>query len=158
MLLSVTAAKSHLIAAAAALSIAAVPAAPAHAWGDKEQGFLAGVVTALVIDGIVDANKKAKTVAPAPVYAAPVYVAPAPVVYSSISTTPAARAFNSYTTAERKAIQRTLKSWGYYHGSIDGTFGRGTYNAVTAFAADEGASSNLKSTAGAFAIYDGLIF
>ena len=151
MLLSVITTKSHLIAAAAALSIAALPAAPAHALGDKEKGFLAGVVATIIVNGLITR----KTVAPAP---APVYVAPAPVVYTTISTTPAARAFNSYTSAERKAIQRSLKSWGYYHGSIDGTFGRGTYNAVVAFAADEGASNNLKSTTGAFAIYDGLIF
>lgn len=30
-------------------------------------------------------------------------------------------------------IQQRLKQWGYYTGSIDGHFGRGTYNAVLAF-------------------------
>ncbi|MBQ7850926.1 MAG: spore cortex-lytic enzyme [Clostridia bacterium] len=30
-------------------------------------------------------------------------------------------------------IQQRLKQWGYYTGSIDGNFGRGTYNAVLAF-------------------------
>lgn len=154
MLPSVITAKSHLIAAVAALSITALPATPAKAWGDKEQGFLAGVVTALVIDGIVDANKK-KVIPVTPPPPAPVYVDPTP-VYTSISATPAGKAFNSYTKAERKAIQRQLKSWGYYHGAVDGSFGRGTYNAVTALAADEGAS--LKTMAGAFAVYDGLIY
>jgi len=151
MLLPVTTAKRSLIAALAAISITALPAAPAKAWGDKEQGFLAGVVATIVVDSLIT---KKKVVAPAP---APVYVAPAP-VYTTLSTTPAARAFKSYTLAERRAIQRNLKAWGYYYGSIDGTFGRGTYNAVVAFAADEGASNNLKSTSGAFALYDGMIY
>ena len=156
MLLPVTTAKRSLIAALAAISITALPAAPAKAGGDKEQGFLAGVVATIVVDSLIT---KKKVVAPAPVYVAPapVYVDPAP-VYTTLSTTPAARAFNSYTLAERRAIQRNLKAWGYYYGAIDGTFGRGTYNAVVAFAADEGASNNLKSTSGAFALYDGLIF
>ena len=153
MLPTVIATKRSLIAALAAISITALPAAPAKAWGDKEQGFLAGVVATIVVDSLIT---KKKVVAPAPA-PAPVYVAPTP-VYTTLSTTPAARAFNSYTVAERRAIQRNLKAWGYYYGSIDGTFGRGTYNAVVAFAADEGASSNLRSTSGAFAIYDGLIF
>ena len=43
MLLSVMTAKKNLIAALTAASIAAVPAAPALAWGEKEQGFVAGV-------------------------------------------------------------------------------------------------------------------
>lgn len=142
MLPTVITAKSHLIAAVAALSITALPATQANAWGDKEQGFLAGVVTTIIVDSLIT---KKKTVAPAP-------------VYTSLSSTPAARAFNSYTRAERKAIQRKLKSWGYYHGAVDGSFGRGTYNAVLAYAADEGASSSLKSTAGAYGLYDGMLY
>ncbi len=156
MLLPVIATKRSLIAALAAISITALPAAPAKAWGDKEQGFLAGVVATIVVDSLIT-RKKTTTVTPAPA-PAPVYVAPPPPVYTTLSSTPAARAFNSYTVAERRAIQRNLKAWGYYYGSVDGTFGRGTYNAVVAFAADEGASNNLKSTAGAFALYDGMIY
>lgn len=153
MLLSVMTAKRALIAAFAAVSIASLPAAPARAWGDKEQGFVAGVVATIIVDSLIT-NKRATTVTPAPT---PVYVAPTP-VYTTLGSTPAARAFNSYTLAERRVIQRNLKAWGYYYGSVDGTFGRGTYNAVVAYAADEGASGNLRSTAGAFALYDGLIF
>ncbi len=33
-----------------------------------------------------------------------------------------------------------------------------TYNAVTAYARDVGASGNLRTTGGAFAVYDGLLF
>ena len=71
---------------------------------------------------------------------------------------PGCRAFQNYSAAERKAIQRNLRAWGYYRGGIDGSFGPGTYNAVVAYARDEGASGNLKSTSGAYAVYDGLIF
>jgi len=152
MLPTVMTAKSHVIAAITALSIASFPAAPAHAWGEKEQGFVAGVVTAVIIDELLKQGRKAKVTPPAPIY-----VTPTP-VYSSIHSTPAARAFKSYSQAERKAIQRNLRAWGYYRGGIDGSFGSGTYNAIVAYARDEGASANLSSTGGAYGIYDGLIF
>jgi hypothetical protein len=154
MLPTVMTAKSSLIAALTALSIAAVPAAPALAWGDKEQGFVAGVATAVIIDEILKNNRKARAYDRRET---PVYVEPRP-VHTSIYSTPAARAFQNYSLRERKAIQRNLRAWGYYRGGIDGSFGPGTYNAVVAFARDEGASGNLKSTSGAYAVYDGLIF
>lgn len=154
MLPTVMTARSSIIAVITALSIAAVPVAPAHALGEKEKGFVAGVVTAIIIDELLKQGRRASVTPPAP---APIYVTPTP-VYASIHSTPAARAFNSYSTAERKAIQRSLRAWGYYRGGIDGSFGSGTYNAVVAYARDEGASGSLTSTAGAFSIYDGLIF
>lgn len=158
MLPTVTTAKSTMIAAIAALSIAALPAAPAHAWGKKEQSFVAGVATAVIINELLKQNRKARaaTVAPAPT-PTPTYVEPRPVI-GSIHSTPAARAFNSYSLTERKAIQRNLRAWGYYRGGIDGAFGPGTYNAVLAYARDEGASDRLSSTSGAYGVYDGLIF
>ena len=151
MLLSI---KTTAIAAATALSIAAIPAAPAHAWGDKEQSFVAGVATAIIIDEILKNGRKAKAYDTQPV-PAPVYVAPA---HTSIYSTPAARAFNTYSKSERKAIQRSLRASGYYYGGIDGSFGPGTYNAVVAYARDAGAAGNLRNTNGAYAVYDGLIF
>jgi Putative peptidoglycan binding domain len=78
--------------------------------------------------------------------------------YVSIHATPAGRAFKSYSLHERKAIQRSLRASGYYGGGIDGTFGPGTYRAITAYARAAGASGNLQTTGGAFALYDGLIF
>ena len=154
MLPMFTTAKSTIVAAIAALSVAAVPATPALAWGKKEQGFVAGVATAIIIDELLKQNRRAAAQPlPAPV---PVYVPPAP-TYTSIYATPAARAFNTYSLAERKAIQRKLRAWGYYHGGIDGAFGPGTYNAVVAYARNSGSASSLSSTGGAYAIYDGLI-
>jgi hypothetical protein len=160
MLLSVTKARTTLIAALAAASIAAVPAAPAFAWGDKEQGFVAGVATAVIIDEILKNNRKARAYdrgqTAAPVYVEPRTVYVEPRHATSIYSTPAARAFQSYSRAERKAIQRNLRAWGYYRGGIDGSFGPGTYNAIVAYARDEGQS--LRSTSAAFGVYDGLLF
>ena len=162
MLPTVMTVKSTLIAAIAAASIVAVPAAPALAWGEKEQGFVAGVATAVIIDELLKNNRKARLYdrgySAAPVYVEPRRVYSAPQHTTSIYATPAARAFQSYSASERKAIQRNLRAWGYYRGGIDGSFGPGTYNAIVAYARDEGASSNLRSTSGAYAVYDGLIF
>jgi len=154
-----TAARTTAAAALTALAVAAVPATPALAWGKKEQGFLAGVVTAVIIDELIEGNRARRVApAPAPVYPAPVYSDPAPATYSSVHATPAARAFNSYSREERKAIQRGLRHAGYYSGGIDGVFGPGTYNAVTAYARASGAGGNLRTTGGAFAVYDGILF
>lgn len=161
-----TAAKTSAIAAIAALSVATMSAAPAMAWGKKEQGFLAGVATAVIVDKLLDANKRSYRAAPAPTpyYGAPAFVDPKPTYGTtygsggSIYGTPAARAFSSYSAEERRMIQRQLRYQGYYSGGIDGAFGPGTYSAITAYARDTGASGNLRSTGGAFAVYDGLLF
>lgn len=153
------------IATAAALAVAATAAAPAHAWGKKEQGFVAGALTAIIIDELID-NNRARKAAPAPVYRdpGPVYRDPAPRPryetprYGSVYSTPAAQAFRSYSLAERKAIQRSLRAYGYYHGGIDGTFGPGTYNAIAAYARASGVPGHLNSAGGVYALYDALIY
>lgn len=164
MLLTFNAAKTTLLAGLTALSVAAVPASPALAWGDREQGFVAGVATAVIVDEIIK-NRRARMAAPVHVVPAPTfveprhtYVEPRRTVGTSIYSTPAARAFQSYSLSERKAIQRNLRAWGYYRGGIDGAFGPGTYNAIVAYARDEGASASLRSTSGAYGLYDGLIY
>ena len=160
MLLSVMNMKTTLIAGLTALSIVAVPAAPALAWGDKEQGFVAGVTTAIIIDELLKNGRKARaydrghTAAPTYVEPRPVYAAPSHT--SSIYATPAALAFQSYSSSQRKPIQPNLLAWGYYRGGIDGAFGPGTYNAVAAYARDEGQS--LRSTSAAYGVYDGLLY
>ncbi len=163
MLLSVMNAKTTLIAGLTALSIAAVPATPALAWGDKEQGFVAGVTTAIIVDELLKNNRKARLYdqgySKSPVYREPRYVEPRydePRHTTSVYSTPAARAFQSYSLRERKAIQRNLRAYGYYRGGIDGAFGPGTYNAVAAYARDEGQS--LRSTSNAYGVYDGLLY
>jgi hypothetical protein len=168
MLLSVMKAKTTLIAGLTALSVAAIPATPALALSEKDKAFLGGVATAVIVEELLK-NRRARMgtapvyVAPAPTYVEPrntyveprhTYVEPRRTV--SLYATPAARAFQSYSLSERKAIQRNLRAWGYYRGGIDGAFGPGTYNAITAYANDEGQS--LKSTSAAYGVYDGLLF
>ena len=161
MLLSVTKARTAVVAALTAASIAAIPATPALALSEKDKAFLGGVATAVIVEELLK-NRKARLAAPAPVYVAPAptFVDPHPYVEprrtTSIYATPAARAFQSYSVSERKAIQRKLRAWGYYRGGIDGAFGPGTSNAITAYARDEGGS--LSSTAKAYGVYDGLLF
>lgn len=154
MLLSL---KHSAIAATLALGIATLPAAPALAWGDREKGFVAGIATAIIVDEILKDARKTKPhhAAPPPVAPKPVHVKP---TYGSIHATPAARAFNTYSRAERQAIQRSLRSMGYYYGRIDGAFGPGTYDAVAAYARDAGAAGQLASAGGAFGVYDSLIY
>lgn len=162
-----------LVAAVTALSVALGAAAPAAAWGQREQDTLKGAVGALVLKAIIDDARRDR----APIYHEP----PAPIYRvvpdaprhdhgyghghrhekpkaQSIYHTPVARAFNSYSRAERRLIQRRLAHWGYYRGGIDGSFGPGTYSAVVAYARDQGQGRNLGTTAGAFGIYDGLIY
>ena len=153
MLLPVKTAKTTLIAALLAASVAAVPTNPVLAWGDREQGFVAGVATTVILNEIIKNERHRNATSPDVVYVEkPTHSS------TSISRTPAARAFSSYSKAERKAVQRNLRAWGYYRGGIDGSFGPGTYNAVVAYARDEGVLRNLNSTAGAYRVFDSLIF
>ena len=138
-----------------------MPATPALAWGEKEQGFVAGVATAVIVDELLKNNRKARLYDRGYTAAGPTYVEPRTVYVeprhtTSIYGTPAGRAFQSYSASERKAIQRNLRAWGYYRGGIDGAFGPGTYSAITAYARDEGIS--LSTTAKAYGAYDGLLY
>ncbi len=167
--------KTAAVAGITALAVS-TSAMPALAWGKKEQGFVAGVATALIIGSLIDHGKG--KAAPAPVYRpgptpGHVYV-PEPdrrddrrwhdgrhgktphKDITSIYATPAAQAFNSYSRRERMAIQRQLRAAGYYRSSIDGAFGPGTYNAVAAYARDAGTS--LRTTGNAYAVYDALLY
>lgn len=169
--------KASALSLVTALAIA-TSAGPALAWGQREQDTLKGAVGALVLKSIIDDARRdrAPIYRPVPQYE-PQYV-PAPEPhgyypgnrgrghayghykhqrdYNSIYSTPAARAFNSYSSSERRLIQRRLAYWGYYRGGVDGSFGPGTYSAVQAYARDQGVS--LGSTASAFGVYDGLIY
>jgi hypothetical protein len=138
------------LAGITAAAIALTTAAPAQAWGQRERDFLKGIVATVIVTEIIRDSKRHHQPAPRP---AP---QPQPVQYTSISQTPAAMAFNSYSYNQRRVIQQRLSAYGYYNSSIDGSFGRGTYNAVVAYARDNGQS--LANRNGAFAVYDGLIY
>lgn len=150
---ALTKAKTGAIAAVTALSIAAIPATPALAWGEREQDFLKGVATAVVVGAIIKEARRDKRRAPDPVY----HPAPAPEP-TSIYRTAAARAFQSYSAGERRAIQRELSRVGLYRGAIDGSFGPSTYRATVAYAREVNAVRKLETTGGAYALYDGLIY
>lgn len=158
--------KRSAIAAVTALAIA-LPAAPALAWGQREQDVLKGVVGTLLVQSFIretKPNQRRQPVYQQPVYQQPVYApphyqeAPRYQQHTSIYRTPAARAFNSYSSAERRLIQKRLSAYGYYRGGIDGSFGPGTYSAIAAYADDQGQTQLLASTNSAFGVFDGLIY
>ena len=159
--------KTVAITTVTALSIALGAAAPAAAWGQREQDTLKGVVGALIITSIINDARRDRGAPvyheePQPIYNDGYYHPPKKhkpkPVHQSVYRTPAAHAFNSYSASERRLIQRRLAHWGYYQGGIDGSFGPGTYSAIAAYARDNGQGQQLASTAGAFGVYDGLIF
>ncbi|GAB1479350.1 peptidoglycan-binding protein [Paracoccaceae bacterium] len=154
---------------ATAFAVALVPAAPALAWGDREQGVVTGIAGTLLLQGILrdlEAQNRPRPVpqpypepypTPRPYYPAP---QPTPGYHqgNSIWRTPVAEAFQSYSRSERKAIQRQLSRYGYYRGGADGAFGPGTYSAITGYARDSGDGAMLRTTAGSFAVLDGLLY
>ncbi|MFN6951425.1 MAG: peptidoglycan-binding domain-containing protein [Albidovulum sp.] len=165
--------------AIAALSLGLSMPAPAFAWGEKEQNALAAIVAAGVIGTIIMNESKRRNAAPvarAPIqtvpgydqpryqqryesryqdpYATPRYQSAAP---SGIYATPAARAFNSYSPSQRRAIQARLANAGYYRGGIDGTFGPMTYRAIMAIAGDSTGTAQLETLGGAHEFYDAIL-
>lgn len=168
--------KSTAIAGLTALSLAFGAAAPAQALGKNERNFLKGVAATLIIGAILnDANNRA-TAAPQP---QPRYEPrheprrepryeprhdrrpdQGRVVGSSgsVAGSVAAQAFNTYGHADRRAIQTRLRAYGYYSGGIDGAYGPATHRAVVAYARDSGGANQLNSRAGAYGVYDGLIY
>jgi hypothetical protein len=152
--------KTAAVTALTATALFASTLVPAQAFGDRERSFLQGVVAAVIVDKLIEDSHRPRVQAqPQVVYVPqePVYQ-PQPTHTISLYQTPAARAFNSYSRAERVAIQRRLAAMGYYRSGIDGSFGRGTYNAVVAYAQDNGLSDRLAGTNTAFGVYDALIY
>ena len=165
MLPAVSNIKRNTIAVLTALSIA-LPAVPALAWGQREQDVLKGAAGVILLQGIIRETKPNKH------HYQPRYEPQYEPRYEpryqpryepryepqrvSVYNTVAAQAFNSYSSSERRLIQRRLAAYGYYRGGIDGSFGPGTYNAVVAYAGDQGQS--LRSSSSAYGVYDGLIY
>lgn len=166
MLPAVSNIKRNTIAALLALAVA-LPAAPALAWGQREQDVLKGAAGVILLQGIIretKPNKKHYQPRYEPRYEPryqqyqPRYEPRYEPQRVSVYSTAAARAFNNYSSSERRLIQRRLSSYGYYRGGIDGSFGPGTYNAVVAYADAQGQTRQLASTNSAYGVYDGLIY
>ena len=168
--------KTHLIAGTVAVSLLAGSVAPAFAWGKDEQNVAKGALAVLLLGAMmrdVDHHNRVNN-PPAynpPVYRQPVYREPVyyddqprhqPPVYQppmqSVYSTPAAMAFNAYSGDERRRIQATLANYGYYHGRVDGSFGPGTYQALTGYATQSGKMARLETRGGAFGLMDGLLY
>jgi hypothetical protein len=139
-----------MFAAVTAIAIATIPAAPAQAWDKNEQNFLKGIAATLLVGALLrDANKARAIPAPLP---AP---KPQPV---SVHRSTVAQVYQTYSSAERRMIQRSLRQYGYYGGATDGAFGSGTLNAIVAYARSEGMASYLKTTDGTYGVLDSLIY
>lgn len=168
--------RTSATAAITALSLALALPAPAHAWGEKEQNLAAlaaaGIIGTLIWQRTQRQNGAVVGRAPVrnysvynqpryqqPTYQEPDYPQPrySPPVGSNLYSTPAARAFNSYSLNERRAIQSRLAQAGYYNGSIDGSFGPMTYRAVMAISRDSTGSDKLGTMGGAFQFYDTIL-
>ena len=136
--------RKSAIAATAALSLAAASATPVHALGKNEKNFLLGAGAALLIGSIYMNNKNRTQTQQA--YRTPSY------------SSSAARAFNSYSATERRQIQSKLKAYGYYRGTVDGSFGPQTQQAVAGYAGATLGTAKLSSMNGAFEVYDSLLY
>lgn len=164
------------ISGIAALSLAMTAAAPAHAWGKKEQDLVKGLAAAAIIGAVILNNRNSQPATtqrytqpqyqpPAQTYSAPAsYQQPTyqptyqqPSYQSGIYSSPAAQAFNRLSAHERRAVQTRLSNWGYYHGGIDGSFGPQTHRAIMAYAGDTQGTNQLSTTAGAYDFYAQLI-
>ena len=161
-------AKRALISGSVALALLGTSVAPALAWGQREQDFTKGALSVLLLGAIVKDAQRHRAYEQAPqVYAPanpPVYYQPPvyqPPVYQpaqSYYATPAAQAFQSYSPGERRRIQAALANYGYYFGYVDGSFGPGTYRAITAYARESGQMAMLETRGGAYGLLDSLIY
>lgn len=163
MLPLISSTKRTLIAGVTALSVACAGATPALAWGKKEQGILTGIAAVLLFQQIVGRSQAAPVYQPrtqpqAQPQQPPRYQEPARYQPASIYATPVGQAFNAYSDAEQRRIQSTLSAYGYYQGTIDGSFGPGTYNALALYASRSDKVALMDSRSGAFTLLDGLLF
>jgi Putative peptidoglycan binding domain len=156
MLPLLTNAKRNLIAGVTVMAVLASGASPALAWGKNERNFLAGIAATLLVQEMLrDMRRNQQPVYRQPVVQDPVRYDPAPV---SVYGTPMAQAFNMYSDAEQRRIQSSLSAFGYYRGTIDGSFGAGTYNALALYASRTNRVALMESRTGSFTLLDDLLF
>lgn len=151
--------KSRMLTALLIAALAMPAASPALAWGKKEQRNLAALALLGTLGALYYANNRDQfSPQPKPQPQPQPLPYPQPAPQASIYQTPVAYAFQRYTYAERQRIQSRLAGWGYYRGGIDGSFGPGTYTAITSFARANNQTARLDSTTDAYALLDGLLF
>lgn len=154
--------KSKILTATivAGLSLSAVT--PASALGKNERNFLKGVAATLVIGALLNEARAQPATRSVQVPTAPAYPdahVPARVIGTETSSYAAtAQAFRAYAQTDRRAIQTRLRQFGYYRGSIDGVFGPATFRAAEAYARDSIGARALENRAGAFGVFDSLIY
>jgi hypothetical protein len=158
MLPMISAQKRNLIAGVTALSVVLAGATPALAWGKKEQGILTGIAAVILFQQLVKHSNAAPAPRPQPLPLPPRPQEPVRYQPVSIYATPVGQAFNAYTDSEQRRIQSTLSAYGYYQGTIDGSFGPGTYNALALYASRTGKVALMDNRSGAFSLLDGLLF
>ena len=154
------------LAAATALSIG-LTSTPALAWGDREQGIVTGIAGTLLYQHIQrDMRERQQPRYYDDGYQQPAYgyrPAPPPREYyqpqrTSVYQTALGQAFGTYSSSERRDIQRELRRMGYYDGRVDGSFGPGTYEAVADYARRSGQSGATRSVSAAYGVYDSLLY
>ena len=161
--------KRTATAAVAAVSIAAASVSPVQALGKNEENFLKGVAATLLVTTIINRARMQQQPSRVQQYNPPRYVEPTPryvqptPVYApaqpaySVHRLPSAQAFNAFSSAERRMIQRNLAAYGYYTGAIDGVWGPRTYRAVQAYAQRTGMGADLDSFRGSLGVFDNLM-
>lgn len=147
--------KRNLIAGVTAMAVLAAGTSPALAWGKNERNFLAGIAATLLFQEMLRQSNRSQPVVTAPVVRDPARYDPAPV---SVYGTPVAQAFNLYSDSEQRRIQSSLSAYGYYRGTIDGSFGPGTYNALALYASRTNRTPLMETRTGAFTLMDDLLF
>lgn len=139
-------------AALTAIALTFASIAPAQALGRNERNVLKGIAAAVILHEIVKQSRSEARPTPIPYEPRPLPPSrPAPVVNA-----PAA-AFHEFSPHGRRLIQQRLAAYGYYRGAIDGVWGRGTANAVAAFARDAGSVTSLSSRDASIQLYNQLI-
>lgn len=155
------------LAAATAFSIG-LTSTPALAWGDREQGIVTGIAGTLLYQHIrrdVREHQQPRGYYDDG-YQQPAYgyrPAPPPREYYqpqriSVYQTALGQAFGTYSSSERRDIQRELRRMGYYDGRVDGSFGPGTYEAAADYARRSGQSGATRSVSAAYGVYDSLLY
>lgn len=81
------------------------------------------------------------------------FIVPHPRRVLNIHSVPAATTFRSLDARDRRAIQRRLAGYGFYHGKLDGIWGPMTFDAIVAYASNAGIMNLLADREGSYRAY-----